>query len=148
MAKAGPRAASALLTIGPFFPAGLAEAECRDLTRNGARGLPIVLGGRVLEAGAQPVRNAVVEIWQPDRDGLFAHPADPRASEADPKFRFWGRCRTDTDGSYQFRTIMPGSRSDNTVGTRLPHINMMVLASGIMRRLVTTLFFADDPQAE
>ncbi|HSU06372.1 MAG TPA: protocatechuate 3,4-dioxygenase subunit alpha [Acetobacteraceae bacterium] len=131
-----------LLTIGPFFPRVLAEADNHDLTRAGSvRGVPIVLAGRVRESGDQPVRNAVVEIWQPDADGLFAHPADPRAADADPNFLAWGRCATNADGWYRFRTVMPGPRSDNVAGTRLPHVNMMLLASGIMRRLTTTLFF-------
>ena len=142
---------AAFLTVGPFFPHSLAEPGCSDLTHTGgrtARGTPIVLTGRVVDAGEQPVRNAVIEIWQPDADGLFAHPADPRTGDADPNFLGWGRCTTDTHGWYRFRTIMPGRRSDNAAGTRLPHIDMMLLASGIMRRLTTTLFFTDDPDAE
>ncbi len=137
-----------LLTIGPFFPRALAEATNCDLTRAGpVRGTPIVLAGRVTEVGEQPVRNAVVEIWQPDADGLFTHPADPRSSDADPNFIGWGRSATDADGWYRFRTVLPGRRNDNAAGTRLPHINMMLLASGIMRRLTTTLFFAGAPEA-
>ncbi len=142
---------AAWLTVGPFFPRSLIEPACNDLTRTGcrkARGAPILLTGCVLDQGAQPVRNAVLEIWQPDAQGLFAHPADPRAAEADPNFVGWGRSATGSDGWYRFRTIMPGRRSDNAAGTRLPHIDMTVLASGIMRRLTTTLFFTDDPDSE
>jgi protocatechuate 3,4-dioxygenase alpha subunit len=140
---------SVLLTVGPFFPRSLAEPACADLIGPAglARGKRIVLAGQVTDKGAQPVRNAVVEIWQPDADGLFAHPADPQAERADPNFIGWGRCATDPRGWYSFRTIMPGRRSDNAAGTRLPHINMMLLASGIMRRLTTTLFLTDDPDA-
>lgn len=138
-----------LLTVGPFFPRALAEAENNNLIAAGmaVRGTPIVLAGKVMESGDQPVRNAVVEIWQPDADGLFAHPADPRAADADPNFRGWGRCATTSDGWYRFHTVMPGARADNAAGTRLPHVNMMLLASGIMRRLTTTLFFTDDMTA-
>ena len=85
-----------------------------------------------------------MEIWQPDGGGLFRHPADPRATSADANFLGWGRCATDANGWYRFRTIMPGPRSDNAAGPRLPHINMMLLASGIMRRLTTTVFFCED----
>jgi len=142
---------TAWLTVGPFFPRSLIEPACSDLTRTGrrkARGTPILLAGRVLDRGAQPVRNAVVEIWQPDAEGLFAHSADPRSAEADPNFVGWGRSATGPDGWYRFRTVMPGRRSDNAAGTRLPHINVMLLASGIMRRLTTTLFFTDDADSE
>ena len=80
-------------TIGPFFPTLLAEASCTDLTElrgKPARGTRITLSGQILERDRQPVRNAVVEIWQPDADGLFAHPADPRAASADRHFLGWG----------------------------------------------------------
>jgi protocatechuate 3,4-dioxygenase alpha subunit len=135
-------------TIGPFFPTLLAEPSCTDLTElrgRPARGTRITLSGQILERDRQPVRNAVVETWQPDADGLFAHPSDPRAASADRNFLGWGRCATDANGWYRFRTIMPGRRADNDAGARLPHINMMLLASGIMRRLTTTVFFGDDP---
>jgi protocatechuate 3,4-dioxygenase alpha subunit len=135
-------------TIGPFFPMRLAEAANTDLTElrgKSARGTRITLSGQILERDGQAVKNAIVEIWQPDSEGLFCHPADPRAGAADPNFLGWGRCATDGNGWYRFRTIMPGHRADNAAGTRLPHINMMLLASGIMRRLTTTVFFGDDP---
>jgi len=134
-------------TIGPFFPTRLAETSCVDLTElrgKQARGTRITLSGLVLERGGQPVKNAIVEIWQPDSEGLFRHPADPRASSADPNFLGWGRCATDANGWYRFRTIMPGRRNDNVAGVRLPHIDMMLLASGIMRRLTTTVFFGNE----
>jgi protocatechuate 3,4-dioxygenase alpha subunit len=137
-------------TIGPFFPTRLAEPTCTDLTElrgRSARGTRITLSGRIMERDGQPVKNGIVEIWQPDADGLFAHPADPRAASADPNFLGWGRCATDGNGWYRFRTIMPGRRADNEGGARLPHINMMLLASGIMRRLTTTVFFGDNPDA-
>jgi protocatechuate 3,4-dioxygenase alpha subunit len=135
-------------TIGPFFPKRLAEPVLTDLTElrgKLARGTRITLSGQVKERDGLPVRNAVIEIWQPDAEGLFAHPADPRAGAADPNFLGWGRCTTDDNGWYRFRTIMPGRRADNTGAARLPHINMMLLASGVMRRLTTTVFFVDEP---
>jgi protocatechuate 3,4-dioxygenase alpha subunit len=138
---------SAWQTIGPFFPTRLAEPSCTDLTElrgKPARGTRITLSGQILERDRQPMKNAIVEIWQPDSEGLFPHPADPRAASADPHFLGWGRCATDANGWYRFRTIMPGRRADNAAGARLPHINMMLLASGIMRRLTTTVFFGDE----
>jgi protocatechuate 3,4-dioxygenase alpha subunit len=75
---------------------------------------------------------------------LFAHPADLRVASADPNFFGWGRCATDGNGWYHVRTIMPGRRADSEAA-RLPLINMMLLASVIMCRLTTTVFFGDDP---
>jgi protocatechuate 3,4-dioxygenase alpha subunit len=132
-------------TIGPFFPGQFAD-DCGDLTQfegKIARGQHIILTGRVVEDGNIPAANAIVEIWQADANGVFRHPLDPRYSEADPGFFGWGRARTDLQGSYRFRTVLPGG-----YGTRCPHINLMVLAIGLTRRLVTTAFFADSADAD
>ena len=134
-------------TIGPFFLKPLVDG-CADLTQsNGrtARGQHIRLAGRLVEEGGAPVLNAILEIWQADAAGVFRHPLDPRSAEADPGFGGWGRARTDKDGRYEFRSIIPGpSREENGI-LRCPHINLMVLAIGLTRRLVTTIFFADAP---
>jgi protocatechuate 3,4-dioxygenase beta subunit len=132
---------------GPVFPIRLTEAPTIDLTElrgKSARGVRITLSGQILEHDGRPVKNAIVEIWQPDAEGLFNHPADPRAASADPNFLGCGQCVTDGNGWYRFRTIMPGRRADDG-SARLPHINLMLRAPGIMRRLTTTVFFSDDP---
>jgi protocatechuate 3,4-dioxygenase alpha subunit len=128
-------------TIGPFFPSAFSNGT-NDLIRGKAAGKAILLTGRVLEEGDQPTINTILEIWQPDANGIFAHPLDPRSAEADPAFLGWGRARTDAQGRYEFRTVLPGSYVENGVA-RLPHINVMILAIGLTRRLVTTAFFGD-----
>jgi protocatechuate 3,4-dioxygenase alpha subunit len=135
-------------TIGPFFPGSFADG-CGDLTNcNGAQALGqhILLSGRVFEEGSRPILNAIIEIWQPDANGVFRHPLDPRAEKADPGFYGWGRARTDAEGRYSFRTVLPGAYSENGV-QRCPHLNLMVLAIGVTRRLVTTVFFGASPEA-
>lgn len=132
-------------TIGPFFP-GAFVTGCEDLTSfqgKQARGQHIVLTGRVLEQEARPILNAIVEIWQPDANGVFRHPLDPRAQEADPGFFGWGRARTDRDGRYAFRTVLPGASHGYAGEARCPHLNLMILAIGLTRRLVTTVFFGE-----
>jgi protocatechuate 3,4-dioxygenase alpha subunit len=127
-------------TIGPFFPGQFAD-DCGDLTQfegKTARGRHIILAGRVVEDRNVPIGNAIVEIWQADANGVFRHPLDPSYSEADPGFFGWGRARTDPKGYYRFRTVVPGGYR-----VRCPHVNLMVLAIGLTRRLVTTAFFAD-----
>jgi len=132
-------------TIGPFFPGDFA-AGCGDLTNfegKQARGQHIVFTGQVFEEGRRPIQNAVVEIWQPDSRGVFRHPLDPRAEDADPGFFGWGRARTDAEGRYSFRTVLPGAYTPENGAPRCPHLNLMVLAIGLTRRLVTTVFFSD-----
>ena len=124
-------------TIGPFFPASFVEGH-DDLTkyRGGvARGQHIVLSGRILQEGGVPTRNTILEIWQPDANGIFSSFAG-----ADPGFAGWGRARTDAEGWYKIRTVVPGSYDG-----RCPHANLMILAIGLTRRLVTTVFFAEGP---
>jgi protocatechuate 3,4-dioxygenase alpha subunit len=135
---------SPFCTTGPYFPTEWADADCDLTSFNGipARGQQIVVAGKVVEVGGKPTRNSIVEIWQPDAAGIFRHPLDPHAAQADPGFLGWGRSRTLADGSYRLRTIFPGAYQENGAA-RLPHINVMVLAIGLTRRLVTTLFFEE-----
>jgi protocatechuate 3,4-dioxygenase alpha subunit len=130
-------------TIGPFFPSEFSDAT-NDLTRHEgkvAQGQHVLLTGAVVEEGGQPTFNTIVEIWQPDANGIFRHPLDPRSAEADPGFFGWGRSRTGSDGRYLFRTVLPGSYDG-----RCPHIDVMILAIGLTRRLVTTVFFGESTE--
>jgi protocatechuate 3,4-dioxygenase alpha subunit len=141
-----PLTVSPFCTIGPFFPYAFVDG-LEDLTHFGearARGQQIVISGRVLQEGGGPTKNTILEIWQPDAEGIFRHSLDPRCSQADPGFRGWGRARTDAQGSYHFRTVLPGSYTEDG-RVRCPHINVMLLAIGLTRRVVTTIFFADRP---
>ena len=128
-------------TIGPFFPPRYVDAGANDLTRlegRPAKGEAIEIRGRVVQEDGAPLENLIVEIWQPDAQGIFRHPADPRHAQADPDFLGWGRCATDGEGRYVFRTIMPGAPQG-----RRPHVNFMLMFSGLMRILKTTMFFED-----
>jgi len=126
-------------TIGPFFPPRYVDAGANDLTQfedRKARGEVIEIGGVVRQEDGAPLENLVVEIWQADAKGIYRHPADPRHREADPRFFGWGRAATDKEGRYAFRTVRPGAPQG-----RARHINVMVMFSGLMRILKTTLFF-------
>jgi protocatechuate 3,4-dioxygenase beta subunit len=137
-----PYCVSPYCTIGPFFPASFVDGY-NDLTLTDgkcAKGPYIALAGRVLEEGGKPTRNTIVEIWQPDGNGIFRNPLDPRFADVDPGFLGWGRARTDAEGRYRFLTVVPGGYED-----RCPHANLMILAIGLTRRLVTTVFFSETP---
>ncbi|MEO8143156.1 MAG: protocatechuate 3,4-dioxygenase subunit alpha [Betaproteobacteria bacterium] len=101
-----------------------------------AKGETIEIRGCVMQEDGSALENLIVEIWQPDAGGIFRHPADPRHAQADPDFLGWGRAATDAGGGYRFRTIKPGAPEG-----RAPHINFMVMFSGIMRILKTTMYF-------
>jgi protocatechuate 3,4-dioxygenase beta subunit len=135
-------------TTGPYFPREFSDGS-EDLThRDGrtARGQQVILAGRVLELGNKPTWNMVLEIWQTDANGIFRHPLDPRFEHADPGFWGWGRARTDKEGRYRFTTVVPGRYRTEDGIERRSHINMVVLGIGLTRRLVTTVFFPDQPE--
>ena len=126
-------------TIGPFFPPRYVDAGANDLTQfedRKARGEVIEIGGVVRQEDGAPLENLVVEIWQADAKGIYRHPADPRHREADSRFFGWGRAATDREGRYAFRTVRPGAAQG-----RARHVNFMVMFSGLMRILKTTMFF-------
>ncbi|HVL37346.1 MAG TPA: protocatechuate 3,4-dioxygenase subunit alpha [Burkholderiales bacterium] len=125
---------TAEMTLGPFFPPEF-TANANDLTETAgrrARGEVVEIVGRVFEVGGRPLHNLVLEIWQADADGRYDN----------PEFLGWGRAATDAQGAYRFRTIRPGR-----VAERAPHINFLVLYSGLMRQLQTVMYFdeAADP---
>ena len=128
-------------TIGPFFPPRYVDAGANDLTLfegRKARGEAIEIRGRVVQEDGTALENLIVEIWQADAGGIFRHPADPRHAQADPDFLGWGRSATDAQGNYHFKTVRPGAPQG-----RMPHVNFMVMFSGLMRILKTTMFFED-----
>jgi protocatechuate 3,4-dioxygenase alpha subunit len=145
MAKLTP---TAEITLGPFFPPRYVDAGANDLTqRDGraARGERIEIRGRVVQEDGAPMHNLVLEIWQADAQGIFRDPRDPRHADADPGFAGWGRAATDKDGRYRFTTVRPGAYAMPDGRMRAPHVNVIVLFSGIMRHLQTVMFFEGEP---
>jgi protocatechuate 3,4-dioxygenase alpha subunit len=120
---------TAEMTLGPFFPREFAQGA-NDLASASANAIEIT--GRVTELDGKPLDNLVLEIWQADAAGRLDN----------PDFPGWGRAATDAKGEYRFRTVRPGA-----LPGRAAHINFLVLYSGLMRQLQTTLFFeaARDP---
>jgi protocatechuate 3,4-dioxygenase alpha subunit len=128
-------------TIGPFFPPRYVDQGANDLSvfeGRKAKGEVIEIRGCVLQEDGSPLENLIVEIWQADAQGIYRHPADPRHGQADPNFLGWGRAATDKEGRFHFRTVRPGAAQG-----RQPHINFMVMFSGLMRILKTTMFFEE-----
>jgi len=120
---------TAEMTLGPFFPREFAQGA-NDLASASANAIEIT--GRVTELDGKPLDNLVLEIWQADAAGRLDN----------PDFPGWGRAATDAKGEYRFRTVRPGA-----LPGRAAHINFLILYSGLMRQLQTTLFFeaARDP---
>jgi protocatechuate 3,4-dioxygenase, alpha subunit len=135
-------------TVGPFFHVGLARPELADLTGGGrAEGERIVLEGQVRDGDGAPVADAMLEIWQANAAGKYAHPEDLQAKPADPHFVGFGRAFTDKQGRYRFVTVRPGAVPGRGNALQAPHIAMTVFARGLLKHLFTRIYFADLVQA-
>jgi protocatechuate 3,4-dioxygenase alpha subunit len=136
-------------TGGPYVHIGLAPQQAgfeifennfgNRLAGAGTEGERITIEGRVFDGLGLPMKDVLIEIWQADAQGHYAHPGDARPSA----FRGWGRTGADFDtGVYTFETIKPGA-----VGPQAPHIAFWVVARGINIGLHTRLYFADEAAA-
>lgn len=99
---------------GPFYPVDDQADKDTDLTyvrggRAKAHGQVIIVQGQVIDQTCTPVQGALVEIWQACHTGKYNHPSDPNTAALDPNFQYWGRAVTGVDGSYSFKTILPGA---------------------------------------
>jgi protocatechuate 3,4-dioxygenase, alpha subunit len=132
-------------TIGPFFAVGLIWPDGSEAVPEGTPGA-VRIGGRVLDGQGDPVPDALVETWQADPQGRFAHPDDPRGP-ATFGFRGFGRCPTDAEGRWAIRTVKPGPLPAPDGATEAPHLDVSVFARGLLGRLVTRVYFPDEADA-
>jgi protocatechuate 3,4-dioxygenase, alpha subunit len=132
-------------TIGPFFAVGICWPDGPDVVGRDTPGARWI-GGRVLDGAGDPVPDALVETWQADTEGRFAHPDDPRGPVSGG-FRGFGRCPTDAQGRWAVRTVKPGPLPAPDGGTEAPHLDVSVFARGLLHRLVTRVYFPDEPAA-
>lgn len=138
-------------TVGPFLHVGLAPAPfgfreifSPTVADAGVAGTHIRIEGRVFDGEGTPLPDAMLEIWQANSEGRYAHPADGRPL-ASNSFRGFGRCPTAKDGGYQFATVIPGSVAGPDGKTQAPHINVGLFSRGILKRLFTRIYFAGNP---
>ena len=134
----------------PVFDRSLFTSADADLTRQSSgepQGQRIVVAGRVLDSDGRPVRESLVEIWQSNAAGRYAHDADQHDAPLDPHFRGFGRTLTDRDGWYRFVTIKPGAYpwQNHPNAWRPAHIHFSLFGSSAPERLVTQMYFPGDP---
>lgn len=132
-------------TVGPFFTIGLSRLKQDELAGPGVPGERVIIEGRVLDGDGQPVPDALVELWQANSHGKYAHPEDKQEKPVEPGFKGYGRIPTDDDGKFRFTTIKPGPVPGPDGEPQAPHIAVSVFSRGLQRRLVTRIYFPDDP---
>jgi protocatechuate 3,4-dioxygenase, alpha subunit len=139
-------------TVGPFFAYGLTPAQYgypfgalvgSVLVDDDTPGKRIRIVGRVLDGQGGPVPDAMIEIWQADAEGRYAHPADRRGSNL--RFQGFGRCGTGTDpeNRFVFETIKPGPIGDG----QAPHVNLILFMRGMLCHVYTRIYFEDEAEA-
>lgn len=140
-------------TVGPFFKIGLAWLYREDLAGPDVSGERIEITGRFLDGDGNTVPDAVLELWQANSHGKYAHPEDEQDKPLDAKFSGFGRIATDDQGRFRFTTIKPGQvpapeQAGNTAATwsplQAPHINVSICTRGLLRRLTTRIYFPDE----
>lgn len=143
------RVATPWQTVGPFWLIGMDWAWGGGLSGEtvGGATLPqagrIRIEGRVLDGDGQPVEDGVIEVWQADGEGRYPDPEDRR--NAPPAFVGFGRCGTGPGGAFAFTTVKPGRVAAPGGGLQAPHLLVSIFARGILSRVATRLYFADDP---
>ena len=137
---------------GPGPAISAITPEDADLTRNAgtggeAIGQRIIVTGRVLDDRGTPVTNTLLEIWQANAAGRYLHKRDQWPGPLDPNFLGMGRCLTNEEGIYRFQTIRPGAYpwKNHPNAWRPSHIHFSVFGPAMVSRLVTQMYFPDDP---
>jgi protocatechuate 3,4-dioxygenase alpha subunit len=138
-------------TVGPFFAYGLTpagkypwnDAFGTNLVTPDASGERIRIEGKVYDGDGKPIPDSLIEIWQADAQGRYAHPADRRALP-NASFKGFGRAGADQDGAFSFETIKPGPVPGPGGKMQAPHILVAVFARGMLRQSYTRIYFADE----
>ncbi len=133
-------------TVGPFWSIGLTWEDGPYAVAPDTPG-GFWIRGRVFDGQGRPLEVGLVETWQADPDGRFDHPDDPRGAQATPGFRGFGRSQTVDGGEYAICTLKPGRVPDGQGGLQAPHIDVSVFARGLLDRVVTRIYFADEAEA-
>jgi protocatechuate 3,4-dioxygenase alpha subunit len=133
-------------TVGPFLAIGLSWEDGSYVVAPDTDGA-IWLRGTVTDGNGDVVPDALIETWQADPDGRFDHPDDPRGAVARPGFRGFGRSETVDGGEYAICTLKPGRLPDGEGGLQAPHVDVSVFARGLLDRVVTRIYFADEVEA-
>ena len=143
-ASAGP---TPWQTVGPFFHDALPYAAGSSVVGTSRPGA-VTLHGTVYDGEGNALPDAMVEVWQADEQGAFQESPGIFEEPAPEGFRGFGRCATDPEGRYTFRTVLPGGVPTADGTPQAPHVAMSVFARGMLRRVTTRVYFAgagDDP---
>ena len=132
-------------TTGPFVAISFERTVVPDVAPPSVAGERYVIQGRVIDGDGKPIDDAVIETWQANSHGKYAHPEDTREKLLEPEFKGFGRVMTDKSGAFRLKTIKPG-RVEGPGGTlQAPHVVVVIFTRGLLKHLVTRMYFPDEP---
>lgn len=138
---------TAAQTVGPFVSIGFEKAAVPDVAPAGVAGERVVITGRIFDGDGVPVTDAVIETWQANTYGKYAHPDDTQEKLLEENFKGFGRVLADAQGQFRLTTIKPGKVSSPDVLQGLeqaPHITVVIFMRGLLKHLMTRIYFPDD----
>lgn len=144
--------ATAQQAEGPYFPHHKQADKNANMTQvdkhsGHAVGEVLNISGRVLDTNGDPVKGAIIDIWQADSNGRYLHDNAPETSPLDPNFQYWAQLKTDDEGNYHVKTIKPHKYPAVDDWIRPPHIHFKVARRGL-KELTTQMYFANEPLNE
>ena len=135
-------------TVGPYLTIGLLPSPVTAHVVDPADPRAIVLRGVLLDGAGDPVPDGMVETWQANAAGRYAHPADTRdEAPLEDGFRGFGRSATVDGGSFEIVIVKPGPVPWAAGGVQAPHLLVGVFARGLLKRLATRMYFPDEVEA-
>lgn len=134
--------------MGPYFHIGLSGMLIPVVAGPAIEGSRITIRGRILDADQTPIPDALLETWQANAAGRYAHPEDSQGKPLQTGFLGFGRMATDDDGAFSLTTIKPGRVPGPGGLLQAPHIAVSIFIRGILRQLVTRIYFPDEPSNE
>ncbi len=134
-------------TVGPFLHIGLTWLTTADLAKDASAGERVVVAGSVRDGDGKPIPDALLELWQANAHGKYAHPEDTQDKPIDPGFHGFGRIPTDENGRFRFVTVKPGTTPGPGNTRQAPHIVVVLFMRGMLKHLYTRIYFSDEAAA-
>ncbi len=135
---------TAAQTVGPFVSIGFEKAAVPDIAPAGVAGERVVIAGTIFDGDGVPVTDAVIETWQANSYGKYAHPDDVQEKLLDENFKGFGRVLADAQGGFRLTTIKPGKVAGPEGREQAPHITVVIFMRGLLKHLMTRIYFPEE----
>jgi protocatechuate 3,4-dioxygenase alpha subunit len=139
--------ASGNQTVGPYLHIGLEWLATPNIAGKGIKGERVSIAGRLIDGDGIGVNDGMLEIWQANAEGKYAHPEDAQKKPLEKGWRGFGRVFTDAKGGFRFSTVKPGRVPGPDGSLQAPHLVVSVFMRGMLKHLATRIYFADEAAA-